>query len=211
VYEGNGTDLSDVYLENNKEYFYALFAVDLSSNYSAATTISARPKAGATQATEVGTKPTLTNTPTPPTTNPGGAGTLLVKGPFAVGYRTEEVKILQTLLASDPSVYPEALVTGYYGEATVRAVQKFQSKYGIISSGSPTTTGYGLAGPATRAKINEVLGSGGAGRIVTVPGVGQVDLDNITAEQQTLIINTLQQIILDLTKQIATLISARVN
>ena len=212
VYEGKGTDFNDVNLENNKEYFYAFFAVDSSSNYSTAVTISARPKIGATRATEIGTNPTPPNTSTPPTTNnPNSTGNLIVKGPFAVGYRTEEVKVLQTLLARDPSVYPEGLVTGYYGEATVRAVQKFQSKYGLVSSGSPNTTGYGLAGPATRAKINEVLGGGTTGRIVNIPGVGQVDLDNITGEQQTLIINTLQQIILDLTKQIAALIAARTS
>jgi peptidoglycan hydrolase-like protein with peptidoglycan-binding domain len=195
-------------LENGKEYFYALYTVDSSSNYSEAKTISAKPKAGATEATEVGgTKPTPPTNPNPGT----NTGSLTVSGPFAVGYQTAEVKILQTLLARDPSVYPEGLVTGYYGDATVRAVQRFQSKYGLISSGSPNTNGYGLAGPATRAKINEVLGGAQGGRIVTIPGVGQVNLDNITPEQQASIINVLQQIILDLTKQIAALIAARTN
>ena len=51
-------------------------------------------------------------------------------------------------------------ITGYYGSLTTRAVQLFQAKYGIISSGSPFTTGYGFVGPKTRAKLNEF----GAGR-----------------------------------------------
>lgn len=47
--------------------------------------------------------------------------------------------------------------TNYFGHLTERAVQKFQAQYGIVSSGSPAMTGYGLVGPRTRAKLNELL------------------------------------------------------
>lgn len=53
-------------------------------------------------------------------------------------------------------MYPEKLVTGYFGPLTLKAVQRFQTKYGIVSSGSPSTTGYGRVGPRTRAKLNEL-------------------------------------------------------
>ncbi|MBI2012995.1 MAG: peptidoglycan-binding protein [Candidatus Colwellbacteria bacterium] len=64
-----------------------------------------------------------------------------------------EVTKLQKILAEDPTVYPEGLVTGYYGELTEKAVQRWQAKQGVISSGSPATTGYGIVGQQTRAKI----------------------------------------------------------
>lgn len=65
---------------------------------------------------------------------------------------------MQKLLASDPAIYPEGKVTGYFGPLTRRAVERFQTKYGLVSSGSPTITGYGLVGPKTRAKLVEVFG-----------------------------------------------------
>ncbi len=73
----------------------------------------------------------------------------------------DEVKKLQEFLASDPSIYPEGLATGYYGTLTEKAVRRFQVKHGIVSSGTPESTGYGLVGPSTRAKLNEIFGGGG--------------------------------------------------
>ncbi|HEY4524027.1 MAG TPA: CARDB domain-containing protein, partial [Candidatus Paceibacterota bacterium] len=64
-----------------------------------------------------------------------------------------EVTKLQKMLANDPNVYPERLVTGYYGSLTEKAVQRWQTKQGVVSSGSPATTGYGVVGPQTRAQI----------------------------------------------------------
>ncbi|OGD33103.1 hypothetical protein A3C78_02445 [Candidatus Azambacteria bacterium RIFCSPHIGHO2_02_FULL_45_18] len=74
--------------------------------------------------------------------------------PLALGLRHADINNLQEALKTDSSIYPEGLVTGYFGPATLRAVQKFQEKYGIASSGTP---GYGNVGPATRAKLNELF------------------------------------------------------
>jgi peptidoglycan hydrolase-like protein with peptidoglycan-binding domain len=71
-----------------------------------------------------------------------------VTGPFSIGIRSNEVKVLQEMLASDPSVYPEGEITGFYGPATTKAVKRFQKKHGIEETG--------LAGKQTRAKLNEV-------------------------------------------------------
>ena len=68
-----------------------------------------------------------------------------------------EVKKLQEILASTPGVYPEKLITGYFGALTRQAVQRFQVKYGLAFSGDESTTGYGLVGPKTRAKLNGLL------------------------------------------------------
>lgn len=46
--------------------------------------------------------------------------------------------------------------TERFGALTEKAVQKFQMKYGIVSSGTPSTTGYGAFGAKTRAKLLEL-------------------------------------------------------
>ncbi len=88
------------------------------------------------------------------------------------GARGQAVTDLQAALKTNSSLYPEGLVTGYYGSLTTKAVQAFQAKYGIVSSGTPTTTGYGRVGPKTRAKLNEVFGGAAViPPVVTLPGV----------------------------------------
>jgi len=64
------------------------------------------------------------------------------------GVTNDEVKALQTALKSDSSIYPEGLVTGYFGTLTEAAVKKFQAKYGIDQTG--------IVGPNTRAKLNSL-------------------------------------------------------
>lgn len=67
-----------------------------------------------------------------------------------------EVTELQKFLAEDSDVYPEGLITGYFGSLTEKALKRWQAKYNVVSSGSPNTTGYGVVGPKTRDKIQEV-------------------------------------------------------
>ncbi|MDO8742172.1 MAG: peptidoglycan-binding protein [bacterium] len=74
------------------------------------------------------------------------------------GSRGQEVTDLQTYLAGYPALYPSGLVTGYFGSLTQAAVQRFQTEQGIVSSGSPTTTGYGRVGPQTIARLNTLMG-----------------------------------------------------
>ena len=70
-----------------------------------------------------------------------------------------EVKKLQEALAVMPDIYPEKLITGYFGPLTQQAVRRFQTKHDIASSGDENTTGYGLVGPKTRKKLNELARS----------------------------------------------------
>lgn len=51
--------------------------------------------------------------------------------------------------------------TGYFGRLTEAAVKSWQSRNGIVSSGTATTTGYGAVGPRTRANMTSVCGGGG--------------------------------------------------
>jgi peptidoglycan hydrolase-like protein with peptidoglycan-binding domain len=84
-----------------------------------------------------------------------------------------QVSELQKFLAKDQEVYPEGLVTGYYGRLTEKAVQRWQAKYGVISSGGPAVTGYGVVGPKTRAKISAVCKSALAAPISTTEAGGK--------------------------------------
>jgi len=74
--------------------------------------------------------------------------------PLALGMKSDDVKNLQTVLKTNPTIYPEGVVNGRFGPATLRAVQRFQEKYSIAMKGQP---GYGVVGPKTRAKLNEVM------------------------------------------------------
>lgn len=73
------------------------------------------------------------------------------------GVRNEAVHRLQKFLSQFPDIYPDGLVTGYYGPLTRRAIERFQVKYNIVSTGDPVSTGYGQVGPRTRAKLNELI------------------------------------------------------
>ena len=74
------------------------------------------------------------------------------------GASGSNVMSLQQFLAADSSVYPEAIVSGYYGPLTRAAVQRYQCKQGIVCSGSAASTGYGRVGPRTLAAINASIG-----------------------------------------------------
>ena len=81
---------------------------------------------------------------------------------LAFGVEMIDVKYLQIVLNSNADT--KVALTGAgsfgyettrFGSATLAAVKKFQTKYGIVAS---TSSAYGLVGPATRAKLNSLLG-----------------------------------------------------
>ena len=94
----------------------------------------------------------------PAITPPASAPRTLIGMNVGVGSKGNDVVLLQTFLAADPALYPEGIVSGYFGPATQRAVKRFQAKYGISQVGH--------VGPATRAKLNELF----AGASPSAPG-----------------------------------------
>jgi peptidoglycan hydrolase-like protein with peptidoglycan-binding domain len=62
---------------------------------------------------------------------------------------------LQTFFSDNSSIYPEGLVTGYYGSLTTSAVNRFQAAYGFSQ--------VGRVGPLTLSKINSLIADGGWG------------------------------------------------
>ena len=76
--------------------------------------------------------------------------------------RGKEVELLQSVLSYDAEIYPEGIVSGYFGLLTKKAVERFQVKYNIVSGGDELSTGYGVVGPKTRIKLAEVKSVGKA-------------------------------------------------
>lgn len=85
-----------------------------------------------------------------------------------IGMTGPDVSALQTFLAADPSIYPQGLVTGYFGPLTYRAVANFQTRNGISA--------VGRVGPITLAAINGMFGSIGGSSDVNAPVITVVTL-----------------------------------
>jgi N-acetylmuramoyl-L-alanine amidase/peptidoglycan hydrolase-like protein with peptidoglycan-binding domain len=100
----------------------------------------------------VSTVPVATATSTPTTTV--SVACVLPVGTIAPGQQDKavggDVSKLQALLSQDPTLYPQKLVTGYYGTATQAAVQTFQSTQGVLQKGD---VGYGFVGPKTKEAL----------------------------------------------------------
>lgn len=98
------------------------------------------------------------------------------------GDENTEVEKLQKFLAKDPRVYPEGIVSGYYGRLTELAVQRYQCAQGIVCTGTAQSTGYGVAGPKTRATLKRSCTGADANEaverdLVVTPTVGPFPLE----------------------------------
>ncbi len=69
-----------------------------------------------------------------------------------VGSKGADVSELQTFLAQDSTIYPQGLVTGYFGSLTKSAVANFQSRNGLQA--------VGRVGPMTLSVINSQIAMG---------------------------------------------------
>lgn len=82
-----------------------------------------------------------------------GAKTILSSLKF--GDRGEQVSLLQTWLSRDSLVYPEGIVSGFFGALTQKAVIRFQEKYQQeILAPWGLAFGNGFVGEKTKAKLN---------------------------------------------------------
>jgi len=78
---------------------------------------------------------------------------------LARGVSGDDVKQLQEFLKTFPDIYPEGLVTGYFGTLTEGAVKKFQKQNGIES--------VGIVGPKTQEKLNVIAAAVPAAPAIT--------------------------------------------
>ncbi|MFZ2555619.1 MAG: peptidoglycan-binding protein [Minisyncoccia bacterium] len=111
---------------------------------------------------QIGTQGSVT-TPTPTVNVPAAAGSCPRIGRvLKIGSSGADVTRLQQFLAADPSVYPEANISGYYGALTEAAVKRFQCKNKIVCDGDANSTGYGVTGPRTAAILSLQCPDGGS-------------------------------------------------
>ena len=68
------------------------------------------------------------------------------------GMTSEEIKAIQQILASDPDIYPEGTISGYYGPLTEKALKRFREKYGIKDEDKEDRIGQ-----KTLEKLSELL------------------------------------------------------
>lgn len=96
--------------------------------------------------------PVTTPASTPTTSSVSGS----LNRTLSRGSSGSDVTLLQTFLITKGYLAPGNAI-GTYGALTEAAVKRFQSAMGIVSSGTPSTTGYGMVGVKTRTKINELM------------------------------------------------------
>lgn len=89
---------------------------------------------------------------THPEATPRTAFELNLHRTLARGSRGADVLALQRFLQSQQLLAPDA-ATGFYGALTERAIKTWQQRAGIVSTGTPQTTGYGAVGPKTRRAL----------------------------------------------------------
>lgn len=86
-------------------------------------------------------------------TNIGNASTTALTsgtiGFLRLGDRGDRVKLLQTILAADPSIYPEGIISGSFGHLTEEALKHYQRKHGLEQ--------VGFVGPKTLENLDNDL------------------------------------------------------
>lgn len=108
---------------------------------------------GTQQGGDVPTGDTL-NVQLPP--NPSRFCPIIARN-LALGARGDDVRDLQEFLRDQGLL--SAASTGFFGALTVNALQRWQASQGIAKGGDERTTGWGLLGPTTRARIQAWCGN----------------------------------------------------
>ncbi len=150
-------------------YYYVVRAVDPAGNESTNTN-QVSVKAVGTSAKKMAPAAPLSGEAPKDKLPPGQAIKLEILRNLAVGTTGDDVKAMQELLLKE-GVYPEGLITGFFGNLTKQAVVRFQEKYAAdILSPVGLAKGSGFIGPSTRKKINELLGMPSKEKSAVPPG-----------------------------------------
>lgn len=113
----------------------------------------------------------------------------LISRTLQLGVRGEDVRSLQHYLVTEKYL-PWGSTTAYFGYETQAAVQKWQATHGVVSYGTPESTGYGVIGPLTRFAIARfcvkppasALSSAGG---TQTPDTGLADMETFTISPAT--------------------------
>lgn len=109
------------------------------------------------------------------------AGAATISSQMGIGSSGAGVSNLQSFLASNPVIYPQGLVTGYFGALTSAAVSNFQVAYDLPS--------VGRVGPLTQVKMNNVI-LAGYGIDISAPTISNVGVRSLSSRQVTVGWNT---------------------
>ena len=134
IYDGPSTTFTDTNVQNGVEYHYALYSYDAYGRFTTASRFNVIPQAGEEQV-DIPAAEVAVTTP------------LMLARDLYQGVQGADVTALQTHLA-DNGYYPEALVTGYFGPLTQKAVMQYQILNGI----SPVA---GYVGSLTRGVLGQ--------------------------------------------------------
>lgn len=86
-----------------------------------------------------------------------------------IGMNGSDVSVLQTFLALDKTIYPQGLVTGYFGPLTKSAVSNFQARNGIST--------VGRVGPITLSALNaQMVGGISVGADLVAPLITSLNI-----------------------------------
>lgn len=92
---------------------------------------------------------TPTPTPSTPSGSVLGATTFKFTHDVVFGEDNDDVFRIQQLLKTDPEIYPEGTVSGYFGPKTEGAIRNLQTRFGL----DPV----GVVGPATTALLERLI------------------------------------------------------
>lgn len=95
--------------------------------------------------------------------------TTLIKTGLQQGTTSVDVTKIQQLLASDPTIYPEGKVTGYFGQLTANALKRFQERYSIRATGEIDSDTQSLL----EEYLKEGFGSTTPPGLLRAPGIAQ--------------------------------------
>jgi len=124
LYQGNSGRFADVNLQNGKKYYYSVFRTNETGTYSSPLQFTAMPKPDKTQIKIIATPPVAEKTPI-----------YTFSKTLSRDDQNKQVEHLQVLLASEASLYPRGLITGYFGPLTENAVKRFQKRYNLPKTG----------------------------------------------------------------------------
>ncbi|MEK7095998.1 MAG: fibronectin type III domain-containing protein, partial [Patescibacteria group bacterium] len=181
---------SNMNLAPSTSYTYSVAAYDAAGNVSPQTA----GVSGATPATmpilpvllpQLPLVPEVPTLPILPTNIPLTTTPLPFTRPLYRGIRSTEVKNLQTFLIQHNYLAPSN-DTGLYGPLTRQAVQKYQCDHNIVCSGNEFSTGYGVVGQQTLAKLNTTSTT------TTPPAPSSAAKTNLTPAQADAIIALIQ-------------------
>lgn len=98
-----------------------------------------------------------------------------------LGMSGNDVSLVQTHLAKDNTIYPQGLVTGYFGSLTKSAVSNFQARNGIAT--------VGRIGPVTLQALNAQMAGGGS-VVIGMGGIAPtISSVNVGASRNSAIVN----------------------